>query len=282
MSFLAEHNAIIARFVNLTTIATANQAWDDFGAPGNTVGQSSFKPPTVDPSNPSAAIWARLSIQSQPGSGRPACLGANAPRVWDEYVTVQHFAPAGMGIGNLLSQKVDETLGIFSRKTIATGDVVIRLKDADPPMRVPLPADAAWQQINVTVPFSVFNDISGVTGATEGATVRDFTQASHGFSLGTAVYRKSDSTWALARANASGTLAHGVAVRIAGDAFTVGWGGFHGFEHGLGSTPADIYLSQSTAGLLTTTAPTSGWYQRVGRVIHGTLLLLNVEQGQFL
>lgn len=272
MSWTNEQLAIAQTFAAETSITSARIAWDDFGG--------KFTPPTVDPtSSPAAVVWVRPSVRGVAGTSRPWGLGATSPRYREGLVYVQHFGPAEYGEASL-APKVDETIGIFERRSIAVGTTRVVCRDAEINR---VGSSGSWHQINVTVPYYVQDDADGITGVPEGATVREFTQSSHGFAVGNAIYRKADSTWAKAQADAAGTLALGLVTRVSGDVFAVSApGGFFVIEHGLGSTPADVYLSQGTAGALTTTAPTTGISQRLGRVISASILSLNIEQGQYL
>ena len=95
-----------------------------------------------------------------------------------------------------------------------------------------------------------------------------YTQATHGLTDNQAVYRNGSGAWVAAIATAESTLADGIVVFVE-DTNTVRVlvarqivpSAAHGFTLG-----AKLYLSQSVAGQLTTTQPTAGWIQRVGKV----------------
>jgi hypothetical protein len=93
---------------------------------------------------------------------------------------------------------------------------------------------------------------SGATGATLQAT---YTQASHGFASGNPLYRKSDSTWALAKADAEATAeAAGIVQSVNGNDFTIVMAGKISGLGGL-TDGSVYYVSAATAGLLTATEP---------------------------
>jgi hypothetical protein len=83
----------------------------------------------------------------------------------------------------------------------------------------------------------------------------NFAQASHGFSALTAIYRKSDSTWAKAKADALATAeAVGIVESVSGNDFTVIFSGL--IKNQIDLTPgASYFISAVTAGLLVTEEP---------------------------
>ena len=102
-------------------------------------------------------------------------------------------------------------------------------------------------------------------------------QASHGLSVGNLVYANG-ATWTKARANADTTLAEGLVVAVESTSLFrvryIGPGEVTYTAHGLGAAGTKLYLSQGTAGAITTTAPTSGIRQQVGKVLSTNKLIL--------
>jgi hypothetical protein len=98
----------------------------------------------------------------------------------------------------------------------------------------------------------------GVGGGS--ATTKTYTQASHGFSVQQALYRKSDSTWALAKADSESTAeALGVIQSVTDNTFTLVMGGEITGLSGL-TDGTTYFVSAATAGLLTATEPDSTLY----------------------
>lgn len=141
MSWDANQTSIRSRFEANTTIPSARLAHDGLNGP-------KFETPTVNPTSFDSAIWARLTIQSIPGSGRPLGVGSTTPHMREGFIVVQHFAPRGGG-DNALKGYVDETMAIFDRESF--GDVVCM--DADEPDRVGFDESDEWYQINAVIPF---------------------------------------------------------------------------------------------------------------------------------
>ena len=117
---------------------------------------------------------------------------------------------------------------------------------------------------------------------------QEYTQTAHGISDNDTVYRNSSGDWVKAIATAESTLADGIAT-FTKDANTLRVLTVHGqivlsAAHGF-TVGAKLYQSQTTAGARTTTLPTSGWIQRVGRAISSTETLWHPQtdrnSGQF-
>jgi hypothetical protein len=102
-------------------------------------------------------------------------------------------------------------------------------------------------------------------------------QASHGLSVGNLVYNNAG-TWTKARANADTTLAEALVVSVESTTLFrvvyLGPGEVTYTAHGLGAAGTKLYLSQGTAGAITTTAPTSGIRQQVGKVLSANKIIL--------
>lgn len=106
------------------------------------------------------------------------------------------------------------------------------------------------------------------SGEFNGSTLHTVTQASHGFSVGEAIYIVNPTgvyTLADASAEASSQSVGIVNEVIDANNFVVQWGGYIGTGIYSGMTPGDLfYLSDSTAGALTTTEPTTaGSYSKL-------------------
>jgi len=102
----------------------------------------------------------------------------------------------------------------------------------------------------------------------------EFTQAGHGFAVGNFVYRSGATTYAKAQADDIDTIAEGVIAYINGDTFrVVTQSGSHvTWTHSLGTPPQKFWLSQGTAGVATTTKPTSGVRQQLGNTVISTVV----------
>lgn len=108
----------------------------------------------------------------------------------------------------------------------------------------------------------------------------EINQATHGFAVGDLVYRDSATTWAKAQADAEATLADGIVCDVE-DANNCSVNTEDGAwveitTHGFGATGTKLYCSQGTAGLITATAPTSGFIQAVGKVIDANTVLFRL------
>lgn len=131
-----------------------------------------------------------------------------------------------------------------------------------------------WYQVNVMINWIVLDHAPA--GPIEDVEVAVITQASHGFSAGDAVYVAS-TQWIKAQADSTATRAHGVVSAVNGSEFIVASGGFvylpnHG--HGQGVT---LYLSTATAGSMTTTVPSAGVTQELGRATDANYVLLDLK-----
>jgi hypothetical protein len=118
-------------------------------------------------------------------------------------------------------------------------------------------------------------------GGAGNAVKQSYTQTSHGFAVKDSIYRKSDGTWAKARSDTAATAESvGVVSAINGDDFTVT---FFGLITGLTSITdgAEYFLSEATAGLLTTSEPDSSIYfsKPIATGFGTTVLFVNVMRG---
>jgi hypothetical protein len=99
----------------------------------------------------------------------------------------------------------------------------------------------------------------------------EYTQTTHGFVVGDVVYRSSATDHAKAIATARSTLACGIVIdQPDANTFSAFCGSGKQINipsHGLGAFGAELWLSQGSAGTMTTTEPSAGWYQYVGFVI---------------
>jgi len=127
--------------------------------------------------------------------------------------------------------------------------------------------------------YDVVADYTTLDEADAAAGVTGFlqTQALHGFAVKDLVYYGA-SGWAKALADSALTLAAGIVLAVP-DTSTFRVAYFTGQEvtlaaHGLGSAGSALYLSEVTAGLATTSAPTTGFVQRIGIVKDANTLIL--------
>lgn len=119
--------------------------------------------------------------------------------------------------------------------------------------------------------YRVYPDYSELTAAEEDTVAQGDlqSQSAHGLSVGNLVYNNAG-TWTKARANADTTLAEALVIAVESTSLFrvkyIGPGEVTYTAHGLGAAGTKLYLSQGTAGAITTTAPTSGISQQVGKV----------------
>ena len=101
-------------------------------------------------------------------------------------------------------------------------------------------------------------------------------QSGHGFSsTPAAAYLSAENTWTPARANADATMAHAIVVGVSGNWLKIATSDIHWMVHNLGTT-GQLYLSQDTAGGITTTRPTSGRIQSLGQIMSARRILVNI------
>jgi len=102
-------------------------------------------------------------------------------------------------------------------------------------------------------------------------------QAAHGFAVKDLVYYGA-SGWAKAQADSASTLAAGVVLAVPdASSFRVAYLANQEVtlaSHSLGSAGTLLYLSEATAGLITSSQPSTGFVQRVARVKDANTLIL--------
>jgi len=136
-------------------------------------------------------------------------------------------------------------------------------------------------QFLVSPDFAVLADVPAAA-ATRGVLQ---SQSAHGLASEDLIYWNG-SAWAKAQADSASTLAEAIVLSVESTSlFRLAY--LTGREvtlpaHGIGSGGADMYLSQGTAGLIATTAPTSGILQRVGQVKDANTLILSADQPEYL
>lgn len=150
MSYLTELQNIVSRFQANSTVPSV--AYDDFNS-------GKFDTPTISTSDFAAGIWARPTVAPVPRAVAPLAgvtrpgpvgLGADAKTYREGLIVVQHFAPRGSALLDLLG-KVDETRSIFDRARF--GNIVCR--DTDAPEIVGPDESGEWFQVNTTTPYYV-------------------------------------------------------------------------------------------------------------------------------
>ena len=108
----------------------------------------------------------------------------------------------------------------------------------------------------------------------------EINQATHGFSVGDLVYRSGASAWTKAKADAEATLTDGIVVDVEDTnncSVTVSDGMMVTISaHGFGATGTKLYTSQGTAGLITASAPVTGYVQPIGKVIDTNTILFRL------
>lgn len=222
--------------------------------------------PTPDPSNAAATTWARLTIRN--GDFARLGLGDFARREAIGVGIVDVYTPKGVGTA-LAAGHADTLLATFRNQT--DGAVVYE----EPSARVPETQEPDLFRVQVEIPFRLeFQPDAGIEQVVY--PVITISQAAHGFAAEDAVYVASG-TWAKAQADSESTLAHGLVVGVpdTGTA-NISLGPIAKIAaHGLGAGGTKLYLSQGTAGLLTSTKPTTGIEQFVATVLDADRLLLH-------
>lgn len=145
----------------------------------------------------------------------------------------------------------------------------------------PLPATEGfdngegWNVRTTTCPFKVDQHFSTSHIQQEG-NMLVLEQIGHSFtSAPAAAYLSASNTWTPARANSESTMAQGLVVGVNGDWLKIATSDIHYLVHALGTT-GELFLSQDTAGLLTTTRPTSGLIQSLGHIMSNRRILVNI------
>lgn len=128
--------------------------------------------------------------------------------------------------------------------------------------------------------MAISGALASGTGGGEGGVrsiSRTFTQVAHGLSVGNMVYF--DGIWRKAKADAATTLAEGLVSEVSGDNIIVVL--INGIfvsvtAHGLGAAGTTLWVSDSTAGALTSTEPSAGgsYSQVVGQTIDANTIAL--------
>ena len=127
--------------------------------------------------------------------------------------------------------------------------------------------------------FTITRDYSLLGSSPQQSSTFGFlqSQTAHGFVAGDLVYYGALG-WSKARADDATTLAAGIVLSVPDAAsFRVAYLANQEVtlaSHGLGSAGTVLYLSEATAGLATSSVPTSGWIQRIGRVKDANTLIL--------
>jgi len=114
----------------------------------------------------------------------------------------------------------------------------------------------------------------------------EYTQASHGFSVGDVVRRSGGSTHTKAQANSAANVGRGLSIVVSSASSTL----FSAMRatnshsvtftgHGLGAYGTKLWLSQGTAGLITATEPTTGIKVYLGYVISANVIHWEPEIG---
>lgn len=123
--------------------------------------------------------------------------------------------------------------------------------------------------------------IEAIGGGGGGSSTFDITETAHGFAVLDVVY-ESGTGWAKSQANAEGTAeVFGVVSEVVGaNSFkAVSNGLITANAHGLGADGAPLYLSEATAGLLTTSEPGTGISKPVAYVVDANNILVIIQRG---
>jgi len=180
---------------------------------------------------------------------------------------------AGQG-DRLMRQRIDTLMGIFREAHTST---IYFDEPYLEPSQPDISGDEEWMFAQIRIPYRRFSDVSTdevLTLAGQGSTQMVITETAHGLSETNAAGLASG-TWQKAIADASGPYSNGlVSTVIDADTFmltTVGTVRLesHGWSEG------KLYLDQSTAGALTSSAPTTGVVQHVATAVDANRVIVH-------
>jgi hypothetical protein len=232
-----------------------------------------FPRPTPDQGDALATSWVRVQILGV--RSRQITNGPTGKREYRRLLHFEVYTPAG--INQMLAEDIAGTIADFFRGT-TDGSGSITYEEPDP--HESDTQEDPWYRWAVSIPvrFQFHPDTPLLEAVNPVVTI---TQAAHGFAAGDAVYQ-SAGTWAKAIATAEATLADGVVVSTPDTSTAhIALGGLAKVPaHGFTPLGATLWMSQGTAGLLTTSEPGSGLKQRVATVIDASTLQLHLDRGE--
>lgn len=259
MSWTGARDAIYTRFLAQSPVPTSRVNLAMFNG-------SVFNPPSIDFDTPSNSTWVRPQVDAVPGA-TPIGIGQSAAMQRRGILTVAHFFVAGSGETDI--SIVNDTITAFHRIEVSGTGLVAEFEDADEPDAVGFTDDEAWFQINATIPFRVQES------STESLTLNQYisvSQSSHGFAVGDCIgFNDSTTQWQKIVATTAGAAN----ISLVGfcyfvpnaNRFMAALPGSTVLMTGHGFGTGALYLDQSTAGSVTTTAPTSGVKWKVGSAL---------------
>lgn len=149
MSLATRVQDITSRFAAQTELDEGRICWEFLGAPHGESG-GAFVPPAIDPSNPEAAIWQRVTVRHVPNSSRPWGIN-NAPRYAEGVIAVDTFFPKYSSPKTAL-EYADAAATIFHRQQFG----VVRCGDADGPDFLEVDLWPNFKIIHVLIPFYIY------------------------------------------------------------------------------------------------------------------------------
>lgn len=196
--------------------------------------------------------------------------GSDAPATTETegIVATQMFFPRGWGQGLKPWEAIDAYQSLW-RHHKEDGFTVL-----EPEVRV-VGHDGKFWQVNVSIPFRAAS--AAVPGFSEGFDRMVISSSGHTFAPYDAI-RRSSTGWLLA-IGSTGSYADAVVGAVSPQvSFVAVFSGAvessaHGFAVG-----SDLWLSTATNGLLSTTQPSGGEYQRVGKAITASAVAVNLER----
>jgi len=252
LSRFSEMETIYDTLRDNTTLALSRIAFDRMGGP-------KFVPPTIDPDTPEDSIFIRPMARTQAGTERSFWANDNA--VYREGIlTIEAWGPVGTG-WDQTATILETHLLIFSKQDISNVHFGVA-SGLDP--RGDVTAPGAWEQVNGYVGYSVFEQESSEVPVA--SSIVEITLA--GLSENDFVaLNDSNDTWEKGIADTSAHVYSrwGFVLDVNGSTAQVATeGNPRRTAHGLGT--GRLYVSQSTAGSVSTTKPTSGvfWNPAVG------------------
>jgi len=231
---------------------------------------ANFKAPAYTRSRSAPAAFIEVRVES---------IGADrVTPVWTEFRGAMElrYYQEPIGSEQLLLQRVDALEAIIN-----VGHIGSPIIYWDAPFLEPggVEYGEEWTQATLRCPFRRYRDSTTteiLTLAGQGDTQITITETAHGFSRDDFV-GESGGSWAKAIADGVGPLADGVvSAVIDADTFVLTViGAVKLTGHAWGSAVVQLYLSQSTAGAATSTAPTTGLSQQVATVVDANRIFVN-------
>jgi hypothetical protein len=149
MTLSTRVSEITARYAQQTSIDESRISWDFVGAPHGDTG-AAFKPPSIDPTDPEAAIWQRIIVRWTPRSARRWGIG-DAPVYADGVIAIDTFFPRYSSPATALTY-AEEAKAIFDSQNFGS----IRCRDGNGPDFTEIDRFPNFKLIQVVIPFYIY------------------------------------------------------------------------------------------------------------------------------